>query len=82
MNFWPAELVQPAGLTLNRAGFPSLVMRRHWGAGDGMKREVDTHIPGVHLCMSWFRSSRVDSMTHTSKNFSGDSDYPSGLNVD
>lgn len=78
MNFWPAELVQPVGLTLNGAGFPSLAMRRHWGRGeDGMKGEVDTHIPGVHLGMSWFRSSRVNS-----ENFSGDSDYPSSWNVD
>lgn len=36
-----------------------------------MRGKVDTHIPGVHLCMSWSRSS----MTHTFKNFSGDSDY-------
>lgn len=40
-----------------------------------MRGKVDTHIPGVHLCMSWSRSSRVDPMTHTFKNFSGDSDY-------
>lgn len=52
MDFWPDELVQPAGLTLNRAGFLSLAMRRHSEGRSFFLGEVGTHIPGVHLCMS------------------------------
>lgn len=39
-------------------------------------------VPGVHPWMFWFRISRMDPQIHTSQNFPGDSDSPSGWNVD